>query len=62
MRSIGGLATQPLTAKRRAILVLDIVKGKTSAAEVARQHGLTVAEVDTWAQRLMHGIEELLKT
>ena len=31
-------------AKRRVTLVLSILKGKTSIAESARTHGLTVAE------------------
>ena len=34
------------TAKRRAALVLRVLKGETSVAEAARQHGLTVAEVE----------------
>lgn len=34
------------TAKRRATLVLSILKGETSVAEAARCHGLTVAEVE----------------
>lgn len=45
------------TAKRRATLVLSILKGETSVAEAARRHGLTVVESKTgetafcWAQR-----------
>jgi hypothetical protein len=34
------------TARRRLALVLSIVKGETSAAEAARKHGLTVAELE----------------
>ncbi|MCA9469301.1 MAG: hypothetical protein KC643_28195 [Nitrospira sp.] len=34
------------TAKRRGALVLRLLKGETSVAEAARQHGLTVAEVN----------------
>jgi hypothetical protein len=34
------------TAKRRIALVFTILKGETSVAEAARQHGLTVAEVE----------------
>ena len=36
------------TAKRRAALVLRILKGEASVAESARQHGLTVAEIEGW--------------
>ena len=32
------------TAKRKAAVVMDIFKGKTTVAEVARQHDLTVSE------------------
>lgn len=38
------------TARRKAAVVLDIVKGKTSAAEVARSHDLTLAEVEQWIE------------
>ena len=34
------------TTKRRSALVLEIVRGETTAAEAARKHGLTVAEVE----------------
>ncbi|MDW7745291.1 transposase [Halomonas sp.] len=44
------------TAKRKAAVVMDIFKGKTTVAEVARQHDLTFSEVEGWieeAQRSM---------
>ena len=44
------------TAKRKAAVVMDIFKGKTMFAEVARQYDLTVSEVEGWideAQRRM---------
>ncbi len=34
------------TAKRKAAVVMDIFKGKTTVAEVAREHDLTVSEVE----------------
>ncbi len=37
---------QRWAVKRKAAVVLDIIKGKTTPVEVARQHGLTVAEVE----------------
>lgn len=37
---------QRWTAKRKAALVIDILQGKTTAAEAARQHALTLAEVE----------------
>src|SRR5262249_18483188 len=39
---------QRWTAKRRAALVLSIVKGETSAQAAARKHGRTVAEIEEW--------------
>ena len=37
---------QRWTAKRRAALVLSLLKGETTAADTARRHGLKVAEVE----------------
>jgi len=37
---------QRWTAKRRATLVLEILKANTTMREAARTHGLTVAEVE----------------
>lgn len=38
------------TARRKAAVVLDIIKGKTTATEVARSHDLTVGEVEQWLE------------
>ena len=50
------------TAKRRAALVLSILRGETSVAEAARQHGLTVAEVEDWKERFLSGAENALRS
>ena len=50
------------TAKRRVALVVSIVKGDTSIAEAARQHGLTVAEVEEWREKFLLGAENALRT
>jgi len=39
---------QRWTAKRRAAVVLMILKGETSGQEVARKYGLRVVEVEEW--------------
>lgn len=39
---------QRWTAKRKAALVIDILQGKTTSSEAARQHALTLAEVEQW--------------
>jgi transposase-like protein len=36
------------TARRKATAVIDILKGRTTAAELARSHDLTLAEVEQW--------------
>jgi transposase-like protein len=46
--SESGSDVQRWTAKRKAAVVIDLIKGKTTAAEVARQHALTVGEVERW--------------
>ena len=50
------------TAKRRVALVVSILKGETSVAEAARQHGLTVAEVDDWREKFLLGAENALRS
>jgi hypothetical protein len=40
---------QRWTAKRRAALVISLLKSETTAAEAARRHGLKLAEVETAA-------------
>ena len=50
------------TAKRRVALVVSILKGETSIAEAARQHGLTVAEVEEWREMFLLGAENALRT
>jgi transposase-like protein len=42
------------TARRKAAVVLDIIKGKTTASETARSHDLTVAEVEGWKEGANH--------
>lgn len=52
---------QRWTAKRKAAAVLDIIKGKTTPAQLARQHGtLTVAQVEQWLEDFLAGGEEHL--
>ena len=53
---------QRWTAKRRVALVLSIVRGETSVAEAARKHGLTVAEIEDWQERLLAAAENSLRS
>lgn len=50
------------TAKRRASLVLTVLRGETSTQEAARQHGLTVAQVEDWKQQFLLGAENALRS
>ncbi|MCA9233773.1 MAG: transposase, partial [Planctomycetales bacterium] len=45
------------TAKRKTQVVLDILKGKTTVAEVSRQHDLTPGEVERWVDEGVSGME-----
>lgn len=58
---VGGPTPQRWTARRKAAIVLEIIKGKTTPAEAARGHGLTVADVEAWVTRSMEGMEDFLK-
>ncbi len=53
---------QRWTSKRRAALVLQILKRETSAQEAARKHGLRVAEVESWMERFTLGAENALRS
>ena len=50
------------TAKRRAALIVEILRGDLSVAEAARRHGLTVAEIDEWRDRFLTGAENALRS
>jgi transposase-like protein len=50
------------TAKRRVALVLEILRGETTAAEAARRHGLTVTEIEQWKERFLGGAENALRS
>jgi transposase-like protein len=50
------------TAKRRVALVLEILRGDTTAAEAARKHALTVADIEQWKERFLGGAENALRS
>ena len=50
------------TAKRKSAVVIDIFKGKTTPVEVARQHDLTVAEVERWVEEAKRNVESGFRT
>ena len=50
------------TAKRRVALVMEILRGDTTAVESARKHALTVADVEEWKERFLAGAENALRS
>ena len=50
------------TATRKSAVVIDIFKGKTTPVEVARQHDLTVAEVERWVEEAERNMENGFRT
>ena len=49
------------TAKRKTALILDIIQGKTTVAEVSRQFDLTPSEIEDWVDQGKAGMENALK-
>ena len=45
----------------KGALVLSLLKGETSIEEAARQHGLTVAELEDWKERFLLTAENALR-
>ena len=45
------------TAKRKTQVVLDILKGKTTVADVSRQHDLPPGGVERWVEEGIRGME-----
>ena len=54
-------AVQRWMANRKTAVVLSIVKGETSAAEAARKHGLTIAEIERWKEQFFAAGENALR-
>ena len=49
------------TAKRKAQLVKEIIQGKTTASEAAREHDLKPSEVQQWVAEAEAGMENALR-
>jgi transposase-like protein len=49
------------TAKKKALIVLDIFQGKTTVAEVSRKYDLTPATVKEWTEEARRGMENRLR-
>jgi transposase-like protein len=53
---------QRWTAKRRAALVMSILKGETAAAEAARRRSLTVADIEHWKDTFLLAAQNALRS
>ena len=49
------------TARRKAVLVLDIIQGKTTVSESSRQFDLPPSEIESWIDQAKAGMENALK-
>jgi len=49
------------TAKRKAALVTEILKGKTTVSEAARAHDLPPSEIEGWVDDGKKGLENALR-
>ena len=49
------------TAKRKAALVKDIIRGKTNASEAAREFDLKPSEIQQWVDEAEAGMENALR-
>ena len=49
------------SAKRKSALVLEIIQGKTTAAEASRQFDLTPSELENWVAQAKAGMENALR-
>ena len=49
------------TAKRKAALILDLIKGTTTVAQAARAYDLTPAEIEEWLEEGLRVMENNLR-
>lgn len=49
------------TSKRKATLVIELLKGQTTVAEASRQYDLTPSEIQSWMVDAENGMENALR-
>jgi transposase-like protein len=57
-----GEQQQRWTAKKKAEVVLEILRNTTTVIDVARQHDVTPSEVQKWVDTFLKGGEQNLKS
>lgn len=55
------LSNKRWTAKRKASLVMSILRGKISVSSAAREHDLSVSEIEIWIEEAQSGMENALR-
>jgi transposase-like protein len=50
------------TAKRRAVLAVEILRGKTTVAEAARAHDLKISDIELWKDTFLASGENELRS
>jgi len=54
--------TQRWTAKRKAAVVLEVLKNQTTGVEACRKYGIKQSELEEWTARFLEGGENQLRT
>ena len=49
------------TARRKSVLVLEILQGKTTLSEASRQFDLPPGEIESWVEDAKRGMENALR-
>ena len=49
------------TAKRKTVLVIEIIQGKTTVSEASRSFDLTPSEIESWVEDAKRGMENSLR-
>jgi transposase-like protein len=55
-----GVDRQRWTAKRKAAVVLEVLKGLTTSMEAARKYGVPQTAIDRWRETYMRAGEDAL--
>ena len=53
---------QRWTAKRKAAVILEVLKGQASGVEACRRYGLKQSELEEWTKGFLEGGENALRT
>ena len=49
------------TARRKSVLVLEVIQGKTTVSEASRQFDLAPSEIEEWMEHARAGMENALR-